>query len=51
MTIGVNIIFAVGRFGPLKNILGTAWLAQSEEQVTLALRVMSSSPTMGVEIA
>ena len=27
-----------------------AWLAQSEEHVTLDLRVVSSSPTLGVEI-
>ena len=31
-------------------IFGGAWLAQSEEHVTVGLRVMSLSPTLGVEI-
>ena len=30
--------------------MGGTWLAQSEEQVTLGLGVMSSSPTLGVEM-
>ena len=33
----------------LKSVLD-AWLAQSVEHVTLALEVVSSSPTLGVEI-
>ena len=27
-----------------------AWLAQSEEHVTLDLRIMSSSPMLGIEV-
>ena len=34
----------------LKNVFWGAWLARSVVPVTLDLRVVSSSPTVGVEI-
>ena len=34
----------------MKQMNRDTWLAQSEEQVSLDLRVVSSSPTWGMEI-
>lgn len=34
----------------IKKDLGGAWLAQTLEHTTLGLRIMGSSPTLGIEL-
>jgi len=40
----------IGRWDERRSLFGGFWLTQLEEHVTLDLRVVSSSPTVSVEI-